>query len=255
MTIILYDTPGYSAESPDTVTTWSPFAWKARLCLNFKGIPYRTEWVEFADIQSHFKKLGIQPTRKVGEEDLYTVPAIFNTATGEYVSDTWRIAEYLEKQHPDTPTLFPNDTKGLQAAFTAAHIQTVPTLVPYMVSQTPARLSQRSAEYFIKSRETEFKLKKFEEFMPTGEKVDQDWKKIEESFEMLDKWFRETDEKGPFMLGNKISWADVNMVSFLKWMKFVLGEGSKEWGWIKSWNGGRWGNLLKEFDQYSTIVV
>ncbi|KAF4617881.1 hypothetical protein D9613_006291 [Agrocybe pediades] len=250
MTIILYDTP-----CQGEITTWSPYVWKARHCLNFKGIPYKTEWVEFADIESHFKKLGINPTGKNRWDggDFYTVPAIHDTETGAYISDSWLIAEYLEKQYPDTPTLFPGNTKGLQAAFTAAHLTTILPMRPYIVPRTPARLSERSGQYFRRTREAEFG-KKLEDVIPQGDQAKEDWKKFEDSFNMLNTWFKATDEKGLFMLGETSSWADLNMASFLKWMRFNFGEDSEEWKRILSWNEGRWDNLVKAFDKYSAIV-
>lgn len=42
---VLYDLP-----NPGRNSCWSVNTWKTRAALNFKGIPYKTEWVEFPDI-------------------------------------------------------------------------------------------------------------------------------------------------------------------------------------------------------------
>jgi len=89
--------------------------------LNLKGIPYKTEWVEYPDIEPICKKLGIAPTYKNADgSDRYTIPAIHDPSTGVYISDSVLIAEYLDKTYPYTPQVFPHHTHALHAAFTAA---------------------------------------------------------------------------------------------------------------------------------------
>lgn len=53
---ILYDLP-----SKGDCKCWSPNTWKVRLPLNFKGIPYTTEWVEYPDIAGKFEGLSVWP--------------------------------------------------------------------------------------------------------------------------------------------------------------------------------------------------
>jgi hypothetical protein len=48
---ILYDLPSKQG------TAWSLNPWKTRLILNFKGIDYKTEWVEFPDVEPKMKSL------------------------------------------------------------------------------------------------------------------------------------------------------------------------------------------------------
>src|SRR6266446_9283461 len=74
--------------------------------------------LEFPDIESLFKKMGIPPTSKEEDgSDRYTVPAIHDPSTGASIADSVLIAEYLEKTYPDTPKVFPNNTPALQVAF------------------------------------------------------------------------------------------------------------------------------------------
>jgi len=196
----------------------------------------------------------LKPTGKNwwGGADLYSFPAIHDPSTGVYIADSWLIAEYLEKQYPDTPSLFPNGTKGLQEAFTYAFLQSVQPMRKYLLPATPARLSPRSADYFRRTREVYFG-KKLELVSPKGEAAIQDWANIEQGFNQNAKWFSQTDEKGPFMLGDTLSWADINAVGFFLWMKFIFGDDSEEWKRIASWSGGRWNTLMKALDRYSEI--
>ncbi|KAJ3510855.1 hypothetical protein NLJ89_g4435 [Agrocybe chaxingu] len=112
MAITFYDIP---STFPNNV--WSPNTWKARrvaylisnrsevlifgtrrYCLNYKRIPYKTEWVEYPDIEPLCKRLGIAPTDKKkdgsGRRTNYSLPAStepFQRAA--YVSDSFAIAQ------------------------------------------------------------------------------------------------------------------------------------------------------------------
>ena len=70
----------------------------ARLFLNLKGIPYKTEWIEYPDIAPTFKSLGIPPN---DEGVPYTIPTI--RIGDKYIMDSKKIAAELEKQFPSPP--------------------------------------------------------------------------------------------------------------------------------------------------------
>jgi len=93
--IILFDLP-----SKDRCACWSYNPWKIRLALNFKGIDYKTEWLEYPDIAAKFKSFGIPPNKKGAE---YTIPAV-RLADGTYLMDSLQIAGALEMVYP-TPSL------------------------------------------------------------------------------------------------------------------------------------------------------
>ncbi|KAF9479952.1 hypothetical protein BDN70DRAFT_993116 [Pholiota conissans] len=72
MSIILWDIPS-------TIGPWSSNTWKVRYCLNFKGIPYKTEWIEYPDIAPHCQRLGISYTTiKSDGMPYYSLPAIYD---------------------------------------------------------------------------------------------------------------------------------------------------------------------------------
>ena len=55
------------------------------------------------------------------------------------------------------------------------------------------------------------------------------------------------DAKGPFVMGDTVSWADFFLSAFLMFLmyfKTILGEDSEEWKELASWNEGRWKDLL-----------
>jgi glutathione S-transferase len=88
------------------------------LNLNYKRIPYKTVWVEYPYIKPLYLELKQEPTTIANGKPEYTLPAIHDPNTGTFVSDSFRIAQYLDKTYPDRP-LIPEGTAGLQSAFDA----------------------------------------------------------------------------------------------------------------------------------------
>ncbi|PPR05025.1 hypothetical protein CVT24_010218 [Panaeolus cyanescens] len=246
--IIFYDIP-----STLPGTAWSPNTWKTRYALNYKGIPYKTEWVEYPDIESHCKSLSILPTMKKDDgSDYYTLPAIWDTATGAKVSDSYAILEYLEKTYPDRPTLFPDNTKGLHLSFIVALRNTgITALVPFLIPAECEKLNPKSKEYFYRTRSEKF-VKPLETTLPTGEEGEKQWAKFKGALDIIDGWYAATDYLGPFLMGDKVGFGDVLVASYLTWAK-VIWENETKWNEIASWNGGRWAKLLESLEPYSQV--
>ncbi|KAI0026666.1 hypothetical protein K488DRAFT_65398, partial [Vararia minispora EC-137] len=88
-----------------------------RLALSVKGILHKTFWVDWPDIAAEAIKVGAPPTGERDGKPRYTVPFIYDPTTRRAISDSQTIIAYLETQYPDTPRLFPQRTRALQAAF------------------------------------------------------------------------------------------------------------------------------------------
>ncbi|KAF8798616.1 hypothetical protein BYT27DRAFT_7177613 [Phlegmacium glaucopus] len=247
--IIFYDIPSLVPGK-----AWSPNTWKARFTLNYKGIPYRTEWIEYPDIEPHCKTLGINPTgKKPNGNPHYTLPAIHDPSTGTYLADSLLIAEYLEKTYPDTPSVFPYQTESLQHAFQFAFWESLAPVRPFIITAIFPKLgTRRSEEYYRRTRE-HFLGKPLEEVVPVGRERIEQWAKFQEGMNKVDECLAKTDPKGPFVMGDTISWADFFLSGYLIWFKIVWGEDSEEWKDIASWNEGRWDNLLRALGKYQTI--
>jgi len=227
-----------------------------RFPLNFKGIPYKTEWVEYPNIAARCKELGIKAANKnpLDGSDLYTLPGIYDPSTGVGLSDSLAIAQYLDEKYPETPKLFPNGTVGLQASFTeATFISRVVGVRQFMGVITMSRLNPPSAEYFKKTKEAQVGMT-FEQMMPKGDRAAEEWNKFRDGLGKVDAWFAQTDDSGPFLLGAEISWGDIVVGAFLIWLKVILGEDSKQWRDISSWHRGRWGAMLKNLGRFSNVV-
>ncbi|KAL7767008.1 hypothetical protein ACKLNR_004924 [Fusarium oxysporum f. sp. zingiberi] len=95
--ITLFDIPSITRKS------WSPNVWKARLVLNYKALPYTTEWLDFSNLSTY-----MQPHVKPNEPPLspHTIPCILlqEGETTRGIMGSRSIAEELEK-HFSTPSL------------------------------------------------------------------------------------------------------------------------------------------------------
>ncbi|KAJ3489982.1 hypothetical protein NLI96_g1742 [Meripilus lineatus] len=247
--IILYDIPGRDAN----FKAWSPNTWNARYALNFKGLTYKTEWVEFPNIEATAKKIGATPTAKKPDgTDYYTLPIIYDPSTKTFVSDSLPIAQYLDKTYPNLPLLFPPNTSALTAPFTTAVASNVSrSFFAIVVLNTWKVLNDESRDYFRRTREVLFG-KKLEEVAPLGNAVDQ-WKAAEKGFDTLNTWLS-TAGGSNFFAGDQIGYADIVVASHLIWARIVLGKDSNEWKTITEWNDGRWAKYLKSFENYETVV-
>ena len=225
-----------------------------RYALNFKGIPYKTEWVDYPDIEPLCKNLGIPPTSKNADgSDRYTLPAIHDPSTGVYISDSMLIAEYLEKTYPDTPQLFPHHTIALQTMFEVAFGGSLDALWSFIILATSAKLRPRGAEYYRRTREKAFG-KPIEDIAPTGDAAIAQWAKFKDGLGKVDEWYAKSGGDGPFLLGETPSWGDIIVVSYLVWLRTTWGEDSSQWKDISSWNGGRWARIVEALKRYETIV-
>ena len=72
----------------------------ARLLLNFKRLPYRTQWTEYPDLEPVLKKI-VEPNGPSGFAP-YTSPAA-TFPGGETIMDSLAIAKHIESQHPSPP--------------------------------------------------------------------------------------------------------------------------------------------------------
>ncbi|KAJ7288485.1 hypothetical protein C8J57DRAFT_517851 [Mycena rebaudengoi] len=243
--IILYDIPS-------KVGPWSPNTWIIRYALNLKGLAYKTVWIDYPDIADLCKEIGAEHTmiRKDGSP-YYSLPVIKDPKTGSVVSDSYRIAEYLDSTYPDTPRLIPQGTHTLQTTFRYAYDRaTEGPLIHYIIPAIAAILLPRGEEYFVRTREAAFG-KKLSDLVPTGEEHDVAWKKVEAGFEKVSGWYRIDD---PFVMGDVVSFADLVVAGELQWFCKGFGEESGKWKDMITWQDGRWGALIKNLKKYEGPV-
>lgn len=234
----------------------TPSCRRVRISLNIKGIPYKTVWVEYPDIEALCKKIGATAVEKKPDgSPLYTLPVIYDPNTTSVVVDSTAIARYLDKTYPDTPTLIPPEADALIAAFQDAFWSLWPGtgLASIIIPPVWGILREKSQPYFRQTREQRLGGK-LEELAPPGsEKRAEYWGKIQETLHKVTTQWLEADGKDRlFFMGEKvgITYADIFVAGFLLWFKGAYGNDSQEWKDILTWDGGRWARFLAAFEKY-----
>ncbi|KAL6720023.1 hypothetical protein ACLMJK_001944 [Lecanora helva] len=204
--VILYDLP-----SKGRCACWSLNPWKPRLILNLKGIPYKTEWIEYPDLAPTLKAFGIPPNP---EGSQYTSPTV--RIGDKYVMDSKNIAVELERHYPspslhlDLPVL-PKVQEIINTSFQSS-------LRGVLMPKIPSKLlTPGSAPFWIAKREKEFGMP-----LPQLEKetnVDNAWEKATPGMEALGALLKA--DGGPFILGKVVSYADLIIVAALHCIRRV----------------------------------
>ncbi|KAF9479946.1 hypothetical protein BDN70DRAFT_912988 [Pholiota conissans] len=248
MSIILWDIPS-------TVGPWSPNTWKISqnaiifgislriYALNLKGIPYKTEWIEYPDIASHCQKLGIAPTAiKRDGTPYYSLPAIYDPSTNLHIADSIAIVDYLEKQYPSSPTVFPHNTAGISIDFEQALDEKLDDLWKFVIPAIHKILNPASQGFYRTTREKRYHNKKLEDVAPKLESEEgrAEWAKVEKGFA----------GRGPFLLGERVSWADFVVGGHLLWFKAAWGDDDRKWKDVMAWQGGVWKTLSEALQAY-----
>ncbi|KAJ6534997.1 hypothetical protein B0H19DRAFT_1184670 [Mycena capillaripes] len=238
---------------PSTIPSkcWSPNLWKTRYALNFKGIPYKTVWLEYPEIEPLCCEIGAAPTsNKLDGRPHYTLPVIHDLSTGAVISDSTKIASYLDATYPDKPLLMPAGTVALHRAFEDAAHALIAPLYPYGLPPSQAKLNPASAEYFRRTREERWG-KTLENLAPKGEEDAIQWKKLKDGFGKIDEWILANGPGGRYVMGDAPCYADMWVAAYILWIKLVLPD---RWEEVKLWHEGRWAKLLLEMKKYETVV-
>ncbi|KAF4948830.1 hypothetical protein FSARC_13636 [Fusarium sarcochroum] len=240
--IIFYD---IATRPPVEKTCCSPNPWKSRLALKFKDVA-----------------LKVPACRKFADgKDFFTLPIIEDPATGSLIGDSFDIAVYLHKTYPSSGggDLFPAQTldfdfkhpfiqvplsecrdsefpeyaklnMNVDAAFTA-HTQLTVQGFPF----DPATEDITRSDFAKRVGVT-----RWEDLALVGEERDKLMDSFRDMLGGLGKLFM-TDTTGPFLLGTKVSYADMMVGAWLRMMHVTLPE--SEWTQVTSWHHGLFGKF------------
>ncbi|KAF7296822.1 Glutathione transferase fungal specific class A [Mycena indigotica] len=234
--IVFYDIPSQHAR-----VTWSPNPAKTRYALDFKGLAYTTEWVEYPDIEGVVKALGGAPTgKKADGRPHYTLPMIRDLGTGQVVTDSLNIAIYLDKTYPDKP-LMPGGDWALIPAFESAIQPLLSNQLPFGIPASQALLNPPSATYFRATREVMF-AQTMEDMLPApgSERETTQWAKVQAAWNTIDGWLTTAGTK--YFGGAERNYADLYVAAYVFWIRTVFTE--DKWRDFATWHGGRWALLL-----------
>ncbi|KAF7292037.1 hypothetical protein MIND_01229800 [Mycena indigotica] len=240
-TIVFYDIP-----SQHPGVTWSPNPAKTRYALDFKGLAYRTEYVEYPDIEGVVKALGGAPTEKKPDgRPHYTLPMIHDLTTGAVVTDSFNIAVYLDKTYPAKP-LLPSGDFALVAALQAALQPVIISLVPFGIPASQRLLNAASSGYYRARLEGMFGTTMEALFPAPGSDRDRaEWAKVKDAWGAVDAWLVAANAR--YFGGAERNYADLYVAAYVFWVKTVLAE--EKWRDFATWHGGRWAHLLSTVER------
>ncbi|PSR77832.1 hypothetical protein BD289DRAFT_444769 [Coniella lustricola] len=191
-------------------TCWSLNPWKTRFVLNFKGLDYKTEWLEYPNI-----KPRLEP--HLPGLEAYTSPTIVYS-DGRYVADSRAIAELLEREHPspslhlDAPVL--KKLEGLVAELMPKiRVVYMPVVYKRILHQDQANI-----DYWVATRTKRAGMTLDEMEKKEGGTV---WQEAAEPYlRQVTELLKEND-KGPFFLGDTVSYADFVWAGLLIFVRRV----------------------------------
>ncbi|KAF9480598.1 hypothetical protein BDN70DRAFT_912641 [Pholiota conissans] len=205
----------YDIASGPPIRAYAANPWKTRYVLNFKGTPYRTEWVAIPDDRSLF----------------YTLPIIKDIPTGETIGDSFEIALYLDKTYTNngSPPLFSSSSVGLQAAFNA-HVDALFTgfilLCTDGISLNPATAETKVSFLW------RFRKEEWEDLTVRGDARGPMLEALKAALSELAKVYRRTE--GLFLEGENLIYADFIVGAWLACYKATLPP--KEWEDLQTWH-------------------
>ena len=139
MTIRLFE-----LAAADTNRRFSPYCWRSRLALAHKALDVDTIPWRFTEKDA------------IAKSGQGRVPVLFDM--DRVVSDSWTIAEYLEDNYSERPSLFGGPQARSLTRFINAWVDSVvnAALIRVLLTDIYAHLHEKDREYFRASREKRF---------------------------------------------------------------------------------------------------
>lgn len=193
MTIQLYD-----LASADPKLRFSPYCWRVKMALAHKGLAWE-------EIPCHFTEKDRLPEPNAG-----TVPVLVDD--GMVVSDSWKIAEYLDERYPQKP-LFDSAQARSEALLIKFWIER--TIHPFIarmgVGDFLSVLHEKDKPYFRQTREKRFGMP-IEQYMQTRDQARDGFR---DALEPLRAMLAEQR----YVAGNNPGYADYIVFGALQWMR------------------------------------
>jgi glutathione S-transferase len=257
----------YDISSPMQPRSYAPNPSKTRLALSFKGVPFKTTFVDLLEISTVRKGLNCPATRKLDDgSDFHTLPMLQDPSADKVIGDSFDIANYLEDNFPGSGgCLFPQDSthtgldyespnkdtmfyapltlnKGakneayanfnthVDATF-SAHVVLVAQYMPFNPDTADAVKTQMCKRAHLDS---------WDAICIQGEAREQIRAAFKAALESLADLFM-VNTGGPFLEGEKANYADLIVGGWLNMMASCMP--TQEWDDFKTWHGGVFGRL------------
>ena len=271
--LIFYD---IKMKSPIEQTCCSPNPWKARFALNFKHLPYTTEWIAIPDIANVRKGLGVPAGRNFADgSEYHTLPVLEDQLNNSLLGDSFDIAVHLQDRFPSSgqDDLFPSQkldfrysppfelmvplsqlktnrfpeykefNKSVDAVFTT-YVQLSTMGLPF----DPDNDAASKAEFV--RRASAYGATSWEDFTLTGDARENTKQSFCTALGPLSDLFCRTD--GPFLLGNRANYADFIVGGWLQLYCRTLPH--DEWQEVKAWHEGTFGRLHDALEAYAQVI-
>ena len=197
MTLTLYERGGHDGRRP------SPFSWRARFALAHKGLEAAHVAVRFDEVDA---------IRRVSGQHM--VPVLVDG--DQIVSDSWRIASYLEAAYPDRPSLFGGSTGESLARFVnlwcdeALH----PTIRRLVMPDFLECLHENDRAYFRRTREEALGIRLDE--------IPKEWPRWQAAFDAALTPVRRLLAEQPFLSGEAPAYADYILFGTVQWFRLGI---------------------------------
>ncbi|EJD51351.1 hypothetical protein AURDEDRAFT_143158 [Auricularia subglabra TFB-10046 SS5] len=238
--ITFYDTASGENELP--LKAISSAAWRVRFILNYKELPYKTVWLPYAKIRPTIQALGATPSGYLADGTArYTIPTIVDV-DGTVVSDSIRIAEYLDNRYPER-LVFPKGTQALQTFF-AQNYDSMSgpafAFAPLLFPRSLKYLEDVDRAYFDPLWSGMFGVTSLTSLWDTEDKRAVAWKNIEAGLDSLNRVYQRAD--GVFLGGETPLYADFMVLATLLSTRLLCA--GEAWERIAQLNDRRWVRLL-----------
>ena len=196
MSLKLFELVGTDATRP-----FSPFCWRTRMALAHKGLAVET-------VPWRFTEKDKLPAPNEGR-----VPVIVDGST--VVHDSSAIAEYLERQYPERPSLFNGDAARGLTRFVQNWTETVLQvgLFRLVLLDIHRHIGPADQEYFRQSREARFGM--------TLEEMVKDREARLPAFRASLDPLRRTVERQDFVAGAAPGYADYIVFGAFQWARSI----------------------------------
>ncbi|WP_144959079.1 glutathione S-transferase family protein [Pseudomonas oryzihabitans] len=134
----------YELTGADDSCRFSPYCWRIRLALAHKGLPVETVAWRFHEKEA------------IAASGQGKVPVLVDGE--QWVSDSWAIAEYLDRQYPERPSLLGDASLKATTRFINQWVadSVHPALARVILPDVHAVLDEADKDYFKRTREAAF---------------------------------------------------------------------------------------------------
>lgn len=195
MTLILYELGGLDGRR------YSQFSWRTRLALAHKGLA------------AEYRPVAVSDKQTIAFSGQDKVPILVDG--DQVVSDSWVIAEYLERTWPDRPSLFGGATGMGLSRFVNSYVDRtlIPQLVPLVMVDVVACVDPADGRHLRGQIEGLFR-RTLEELAAARDTDIRGFRKL------LDP-VRATLRAQPFLSGPQPAYADYILFSLFQWARVV----------------------------------